>query len=704
MHQRVFAQDSVVLDSLHALIPSTPHRDLLAIYDRVASVLAKMDHGRALGYARGTLHQANESGDVLAQAYALRNLAQVYAAMSNKGEALRCYQEAVARAREAREPFGVAVALYDLGEFQNQQGLYAEGLRQVLDATKIFEDLREYSYVIRCHAECSNVHFKARNYQLSIEEGYRVLDFQEKLDPSGLSGEQDFQRMTIYNTIALANGALEQYDEAISNFDRAEQFARKLHDEFWIGLINGNKASILKRLGRAEEAIRSIEYDFRTSRKFKVWTSAASAAIELSEIYMDRKNYATARVYLDSALTMFQHETDKVLVRRGIALFRLTQARLRAGMGDYPGAYAELSRHVALRDSLYHEQEAFTLAKLRASYDLDRKQTEIELLTKNNEIQQERLRSQRMLFAASLAGVVLLSILVINLVMNFRRQRAISELIRRQHDEIEAKNTELSAQSTQLQENNQYIQSLNLQLEQKVVDRTLALEAAIHELDTFLYRSSHDMRRPITTLLGLDLVARYAVKDEQALMLFGKVVETARSMDGMLYKMQMVYELNKAEFQRETINLNSLVEDCIQYFRPELERFHIRHNILFPGFITLYSSTSLLTIIFRNLLENAIMFRKDTPGALCEINIHITRNNGMLEVIVADNGVGVEDKYKAQIFDLYFRASPASKGNGLGLYLVKKAVHKLQGSISMQSDFGVGTAFSIRLPLGTQGE
>jgi len=699
-HRLVYAQDSVELDSLYAQVPNTPRHNLLAVYDRIATLLGHMDQARALIYAKRSLAQANaDAGNGLAQTYALRNLGQVYAALNNKAEALRHYQEAVERARIAQEPFGMAVAQYQLGVFQSRQGLYADALRHILEAARHFEDLQEYNYAIQCHNECCTIHYKARNFQLAIEEAYRVLDFQEKIDPQGLSKEQDAQRMTTYNTLALANAELEHHDEAISNYDRAEQYARQLNNEFWIGLINGNKANVLRKVGRVDEAIRSLEYDMATSRKFKVWFSAANAAIHLAELYTDRKDYATARVYLDTAERLFIPEQDKIQVRRGLSSLRQARARLLAGQGDYTGAYNELSRHVRLRDSLYHEQEAFNLAKLRASYDLDRKQTEIELLTKNNEIQQVRLRSQRMLFIAALAGVVLLSVLVINLVVSFRRQRAIAKLIRQQHYEIEAKNAELSAQSNQLQENNQYIQSLNLQLEQKVADRTLALEAALHELDTFLYRSSHDMRRPITTLLGLDLLARYAVKDEQAIMLFSKVVETARSMDGMLYKMQMVYELNKAQFEYEPVDLNGLVESCFQQFQPELEQYRITYHTAFPGFVTLRSCTILLTIIFRNLLENAIMFRRNLPDTLCRIDIQVSRKTDMIEIVVADNGMGVEDKYQPQIFDLYFRASPASKGNGLGLYLVKKAVHKLRGTIVMQSAFGIGTTFFIHLPL-----
>jgi len=388
------------------------------------------------------------------------------------------------------------------------------------------------------------------------------------------------------------------------------------------------------------------------------------------------------------------------MYRRVQSAYYNAMGKLRLAQGDYRGAYEAMARHVELRDSLNQEQEALNIAKVKANYDLDRKQSEIEELTRNNEIQQERIRSQRTLFVATLIGLILLVILVITLVYNYRRQRNISRVIRNQRDEIEEKNMELEAQSAQLQENNQFIQSLNLQLEQKVTERTRELEVANRELDTFLYRSSHDIRRPITTLLGLDLVARHVIQDEQANMLFDKVVETARHMDNMLFKMQMIYELNKPMPEPVRIHFNDFLQTIIEGFIADFSRYTMHHHVHVRDEVILYSNQSLLQIIFKNLIENAILFRKQQPDTVPFVDIVCRRiNEEHIEIVVADNGMGVEEKYQSQIFDLYFRASQASKGNGLGLYLVRKAVQKLHGSITMMSDYGVGTTFTIVLPI-----
>jgi signal transduction histidine kinase len=99
------------------------------------------------------------------------------------------------------------------------------------------------------------------------------------------------------------------------------------------------------------------------------------------------------------------------------------------------------------------------------------------------------------------------------------------------------------------------------------------------------------------------------------------------------------------------------------------------------------------------VIENSILFRKTQPGALPFIDVNIIKQHDSIEIIIADNGIGVEERYQSQLFDLYFRASQASKGNGLGLYLVNKAVAKLKGSIELISDYGVGTTITMKLPI-----
>jgi signal transduction histidine kinase len=94
---------------------------------------------------------------------------------------------------------------------------------------------------------------------------------------------------------------------------------------------------------------------------------------------------------------------------------------------------------------------------------------------------------------------------------------------------------------------------------------------------------------------------------------------------------------------------------------------------------------------------NAIYFRDETkPANLCKLSVQ--EQGSVISFQIEDNGIGIEPEYHESIFEMFFKASQRSDGAGLGLYLVKEAVRKLKGTISVQSTPGIGSIFSITIP------
>jgi signal transduction histidine kinase len=81
------------------------------------------------------------------------------------------------------------------------------------------------------------------------------------------------------------------------------------------------------------------------------------------------------------------------------------------------------------------------------------------------------------------------------------------------------------------------------------------------------------------------------------------------------------------------------------------------------------------------------------------IKVKVIQNGNYMTIDFQDNGQGIAREYHEQVFEMYFRGNERSKGNGLGLYIVKKAVEKLDGSISLSSIPQVGSTFTIMLPM-----
>jgi signal transduction histidine kinase len=108
------------------------------------------------------------------------------------------------------------------------------------------------------------------------------------------------------------------------------------------------------------------------------------------------------------------------------------------------------------------------------------------------------------------------------------------------------------------------------------------------------------------------------------------------------------------------------------------------------------SYPAMVRIMIENLIENAVFFSSVNQPY---IKMKAVQIGDSLTIEIEDNGQGIPEEYQRQIFDMYFRANERSKGNGLGLYIVKKAVEKLDGTISFESVLAKGSTFTIILPM-----
>jgi signal transduction histidine kinase len=225
------------------------------------------------------------------------------------------------------------------------------------------------------------------------------------------------------------------------------------------------------------------------------------------------------------------------------------------------------------------------------------------------------------------------------------------------------------------------------------------LQEANAELDTFLYRASHDIRRPITSLLGLAHLSRFAHTEQERNELFDKVVNTAATMDNMLTKLQKVYELNHPVSERYQISIRQAVPNAFAKFSRQLEKAGMAHSFRMDNSVSFETDENMLNVILHNLIENAIVFRKVAGPEKPHVWIDVEQLGNQIVLKCRDNGIGIESKYLDNIFESHFRGTELSTGIGLGLYLVKRATAALRGRIEVLSEYGVGTTFIVYLPV-----
>jgi signal transduction histidine kinase len=678
------------LDSLLQKVPECPKGDLEYLFDHVSAGLSTLPFDSALLIGQQFLKESRRNASPFSVALAYRNLARVCSAGKKEVQGLEFLQEALSFAQQSGDLFTTGMARYFQVEFLHKHRLFAPALENILLATQVFKTLDDRSHVAACHYVAASIHYEATNYLQSLEEGKKVIEYYQQIRPADLTAENKFIVMSMYNTMGLSNTAMQQNDSAIHYYDLAERVARKTHNNFWIGLISGNRALVYKTMGRLEEAMTNLRIDLHVSQEYGEWLSAGAAAATIGELYLDKKRTDSAAFYVDLAKSHFQK------ISYYPAKFWHVLSRVKAARGYHKEAYEAQARYSFLRDSTQQKRESLNLVKIKNDYELNQKQNEIEELARNNDLSKERIRTQNIIIGVSILSLVLLIVLITTLVRMNRRKEKTNALIRRQYKEIEHKNEELELQGDMLQKTNQLVIALNTNLEEKISERTLELQTAMQELDTFLYRSSHDMRRPLSTLLGLENLAKTELKEEASSRLFEMMGDTVRSMDRMLHKLQTGYDINRVEPQWESVAVKPIVSEMKRRFEEMFPgRSFVFETELEPSH-TIVSDTRLLTIILINLLENAGNFcRRETDA---NIHLQLSEYVNEHEFIISDNGIGIEERSLSRIFDQYYIGTDRSKGNGLGLFLARKAVEKLKGTIQVKSQFGIGSTFIVTLP------
>ena len=215
------------------------------------------------------------------------------------------------------------------------------------------------------------------------------------------------------------------------------------------------------------------------------------------------------------------------------------------------------------------------------------------------------------------------------------------------------------------------------------------------ELDAFFHRISHDLRGPISSLLGLSFLAKIDIKDEHALQYIEKQHQQVERLNQIIIGLINLTKLNNNGLSRVRIEFSKMIDACINSFETLPNFANVRFAIRIQPNLEFYSEWTLLNAIMQNLIENAIKYsRNDSPY----VEIRVRELGDYIVLEVEDNGQGIPDSYQSRIFEMFFRATSNASGSGLGLYILKRSVDRLKGSIELKSQVNVGSTFTVKLP------
>lgn len=285
------------------------------------------------------------------------------------------------------------------------------------------------------------------------------------------------------------------------------------------------------------------------------------------------------------------------------------------------------------------------------------------------------------------------------------QKKKVNSLLSQRNEEINIKqeeiikiNADLQKSQSQLYKVNKSLHKLNIGFESLVKERTAALQQINEELDTFLYQSSHALRRPIVTIMGLLQIARMEKNNKSLHDIYSKIDNTAIRMDLMLRKLVMVSEINFSKNDPEYIDFEIILGEIWSSLSSTLNSGSMKLILNIEQDVNYVADRKLVFMMLENIFENSILYHIESVNNSPYLEISIISKTTNIIIEVKDNGIGIPEQAIGKVFEMFTVANDTGKGFGLGLYIVKKSIQKLRGTISVKSKPVDCTIFQISLP------
>ena len=219
------------------------------------------------------------------------------------------------------------------------------------------------------------------------------------------------------------------------------------------------------------------------------------------------------------------------------------------------------------------------------------------------------------------------------------------------------------------------------------------------ELDKFVYSVSHDLRAPLSSMKGVIEITKDETSDEFIKTNLDLLQGSIKKLDEFIMELLEYSRNSRQEVKKQEINFKEMLDEInnnLKHMEGNNSRkvdlhYEIQNSNSF------HSDKSKINILLSNLISNAIRYQNPkTTNPMVDIKINISDSE--TGITVRDNGIGISKENQKKIFEKFYRVSDNTQGTGLGLYLVKEIVEKLEGKIEIESEVGKGTAFIVRFP------
>ncbi|MDB5202151.1 MAG: hypothetical protein JWQ27_1560 [Ferruginibacter sp.] len=571
----------------------------------------------------------------------LRALGDAYM-YNNAGKAIQYFQQAVDAGKNLGKPIQVANSYYSIGYCYLVKADFDRSLENYLKSMRIYEKEKDSFRLSNALISIGNVYSQNNNEPQTFAYYDRAQTLIEAMKDSG-------QLASLISEQGIYYDRKGEFEKALVYLERTLDIATKIKDDYLIAISYSNIGLNYKKRNKTTEALGFFDISLRLLKKFGA-SDAEIASIynNIAATHAQAGNFLKAKEAFDTSISLGIKSGS-----RGIEMENYHNlADMYGRMKDYRNQAIYLTKYYDVKDSLFTLDNNNRITQLEADYQIEKKNAEIA----DEQIKTGEQKYQRNIFILiACATIALLAVLAL-----FYRK------IKNDHRLLQEKNAQISRQREELQTLNQ------------VKDRLFGI-------------ISHDLRNPLVTLrsylsladnpsLSAEKKAGFKLQTQQA------VIQASDMLDNLLVWANM--QMKNIDPAIVQVSLHDCVEDAVAAVRAQAEQKSLSIHVELPVFTAL-GDANILQIALRNLLTNAVKY-SHLKGS---IRIGSSTRNGKVELAVADKGKGMSQQ---QLADLQksevnsTKGTAGEKGSGLGIFIVKELLEKINGELRVSSVEGEG--------------
>lgn len=589
-------------------------------------------------------------------------------------QAINWSKEALKLAQQTQSREDALQALMSLAElYTGYTHAYDQAIMYLSSAMQVVDEKGEPKVKMRILQYSAYVYFRMSNEAVAEAAYIEAIRFAEEMEYTDNYSNLNGKLAEFYLSYGKLEAAKERY-RIVLEVEQVDGFAMtapetKVALAQYFELIEDYPAAI----SICEDA--ASDFSNNANHRWEAYTWSYLADLQLKSgnpklaLENANKGLSIARKYhLPKEMADNQHKLSTIY----------------DSLGQYREALVQFRSYTTSRDSMLSLEKSAQIADIQSTHELDRKEQEI--LQGEKERENQLLRS-RIIYIIGGGALVIIVLLTLFLFRSYRQKQQVNDQLA---DRVELKDRALSEVVTILRlEIHEHLQT-----QQKLADSNA-------DLNQLIYRSSHDLRGPLASIQGLVMLAESEPSPDAKLNYFQMIGLSADRLSEKLDALLQATVIAEREVKLSQIDFEERVGSVLKGLRKYEFAKGIEVELVMGKELSFESDAYMIDLILHNLIENAMQYKRK-GDARAFVKIFAKRIKEGISLRVEDNGLGISQDQLSQVFNMFVKTDAAGHSTGMGLYLVKKVVDKMGGTVRLESREGEGTHAIIIIPEGAE--